>query len=94
MVSFAFAAPDGRTTQVFINLGDNSATLDVEGFVPFGKVIAGMDAVDSLYSGYGETSGGGIRAGKQAPLFDEGNPYLDREFPLLDRIIRAVVEIP
>ena len=91
MVAYAFAVPNGRATQVFINLRDNSSTLDVEPFTPFGKVVEGMDVVDSLYSGYGENSGGGIRAGKQAPLFDEGNPYLDREFPKLDRIIRAVI---
>jgi peptidyl-prolyl cis-trans isomerase A (cyclophilin A) len=53
-------------------------------------VIEGMDVVDSLYSGYGEDSGGGIRAGKQDPLFEQGNAYLDRGFPLLDRIKRAV----
>src|SRR5262245_1110527 len=38
-VAFAFAVPNGRTTQVFFNLGDNSATHDApnkEPFVPFG----------------------------------------------------------
>jgi peptidyl-prolyl cis-trans isomerase A (cyclophilin A) len=90
MISYAFAVPNGRTTQVFINPVDNSSTLDAQGFVPFGQVIEGMDVVDSLYSGYGEDSGGGIRAGKQDPLFEQGNAYLDRLFPLLDRIKRAV----
>ena len=88
-VAFAFAVPNGRTTQVFINLVDNSSTLDAQGFTPFGKVVEGMDVVDSLYSGYGENSGGGIRAGKQTKMFEEGNAYLDREFPKLDRIVRA-----
>jgi hypothetical protein len=46
----------------------------------------------ALYAEYGETAGGGIRAGKQCPLFDGGNAYLDREFPKLDRIIRATIE--
>jgi homoserine O-acetyltransferase len=90
MVAFAFAVPNGRTSQVYISLGDLSSQ-DSQGFAPFGKVVAGMDVVDSLYSGYGETSGGGIRAGKQAPLFEQGNAYLDREYPQLDKIIRAVV---
>ena len=53
-----------------------------------------MDVVDSLYSGYGENSGGGIRAGKQAPLFEEGNAFLDRQFPMLDRLVRASVVDP
>jgi homoserine O-acetyltransferase len=90
-VAFAFAVPNGRTTQVFINLRDNSATHDVEPFVPIGRVIEGMDVADRLYSGYGETSGSGIRAGKQDVLFKEGNPYLLRNFPLLDWIRKALI---
>jgi len=91
-VAFAFKDPNGRTTQVFINLRDNSATHDKEPFVPIAKVIEGMDIVDALYSGYGETSGGGIRAGKQDPLFTGGNDFLKRQFPLLDYIIKATIE--
>jgi cyclophilin family peptidyl-prolyl cis-trans isomerase len=90
-VAFAFKDPNGRTTQVFINLKDNSATHDVEPFVPFARVIEGMDAADALYSDYGERAGGGIRAGKQDPLFAEGNAFLLREFPKLDYIKRATV---
>lgn len=90
-IAYAFAVPNGRTTQVFINLQDNSATHDKEPFVPFGKIIEGLDVADALYSEYGETSGGGIRAGKQTALFEEGNAYLKRNFPLLDYIVRATV---
>jgi peptidyl-prolyl cis-trans isomerase A (cyclophilin A) len=90
-IAFAFAIPNGRATQVFINLRDNSATHDKEPFVPFGKVIEGMDVVDSLNAEYGETSGGGIRGGKQAPLFESGNAWLKENFPRLDYIIRATV---
>jgi hypothetical protein len=50
-----------------------------------------MDVADSLNGEYGETSGGGIRAGKQQPLFDGGNVYLDRTYPRLDRLLRARV---
>jgi cyclophilin family peptidyl-prolyl cis-trans isomerase len=90
-IAYAFAVPNGRTTQVFFNLGDNSETHDREPFVPFGRVVQGMDVVDALYSGYGEASGGGIRAGKQTPLFEKGNVYLDENFPRLDHILRAAV---
>lgn len=90
-VAFAFAVPDGRTTEVFINLRDNSATHDPEAFVPFGKVVAGMGVADALDSEYGEAAGGGIRAGKQEPLFQMGNVYLQRQFPRLDYIQRATV---
>ena len=46
---------------------------------------------DALESGYGEDAGSGIRGGRQQPIFDEGNAYLDRRFPRLDRIVRTRV---
>jgi cyclophilin family peptidyl-prolyl cis-trans isomerase len=87
-VAFAFAVPGGRTTQAFVNLADNRR-LDSQGFAPFGRVVQGMENVDALYSGYGEASGGGIRAGKQEPIFRQGNRWLDAHFPKLDRLLRA-----
>jgi cyclophilin family peptidyl-prolyl cis-trans isomerase len=90
-IAFAFAVPNGRTTQLFINLRDNSKTHDSEPFVPFGKVIEGMDVTDTLNAEYGEESGSGIRAGKQEPLFKDGNAYLESHFPRLDYIKRAAV---
>lgn len=91
-VAFSNTGPDTRSTQVYINLGDNSARNDVEaGFAPFGQVVEGIDVVEKLYGGYGEHSGGGMRAGHQDEMFDGGNAYLDREFPKLDKLIRATV---
>jgi peptidyl-prolyl cis-trans isomerase A (cyclophilin A) len=90
-IAFAFAVPHGRTTQVFFNLKDNSATHDAEPFVPFGRIVEGLDVMDALNAEYGESSGGGIRAGKQEPIFEGGNAYLKRNFPRLDYIIRATV---
>jgi peptidyl-prolyl cis-trans isomerase A (cyclophilin A) len=89
-VAFAFAVPNGRTTQVFISLRDNS-NLDAQGFAPFGEVVGGMDVADALSTEYGENAGGGIRAGRQQPIFDGGNAFLDRAFPRLDRLFRAVI---
>jgi cyclophilin family peptidyl-prolyl cis-trans isomerase len=91
-VAFAFAVPNGRTTQVFVNLRDNSATHDREPFVPFGKVIAGMEIADELNAEYGESAGGGIRGGKQDPIFHGGNRYLEENFPHLDHIKRATIQ--
>lgn len=88
-VAYAFKDPNGRTTQVFINLRDNSATHDGEPFVPFAQVKEGMEVADALYAGYGENSGGGIRAGHQDSLFAGGNKYLQSRYPLLDYIRRA-----
>jgi cyclophilin family peptidyl-prolyl cis-trans isomerase len=90
-IAYAFAVPNGRTTQIFINLQDNTTTHDAEPFVPFGKIVEGLEVADALYSEYGETAGGGIRAGKQSQLFEEGNAYLKRNFPRLDYITRATV---
>lgn len=90
-VAFVFAVPNGRTTQVFINLRDNSATHDKEPFVPFGRVIEGMDAADALNAEYGENAGGGIRAGRQDVVFEGGNAFLQRAFPRLDFIRRATI---
>jgi peptidyl-prolyl cis-trans isomerase A (cyclophilin A) len=91
MVAFAFAEKNARTTQVYIALKDLSDPQDTQGFVPFGRVVEGMDVADALNSEYGESSGSGIRAGKQQPLFDGGNAFLDREFPRLDRLLHAAV---
>jgi homoserine O-acetyltransferase len=91
-VAFSNIGPDTRSTQVYINLGDNTARNDIEaGFAPFGQVIEGMDVVEKLYGGYGEHSGGGMRAGHQDQIFEGGNAYLDREYPKLDKLIRATI---
>jgi homoserine O-acetyltransferase len=86
--AYAMTGRDARTTQIYINTSDQLQQ-DAQGFAPFGKVVEGMDVVDKLYSGYAERSGSGMRAGRQGKLFEEGNAYLDREFPLLDRVIRT-----
>ena len=89
-VAFAFKDPGGRTTQIYISLRDNSYQ-DAQGFVPFGEVVEGMQVADALNSEYGENSGGGIRAGRQQPMFNGGNAYLDRKYPRLDRLLTAAV---
>jgi peptidyl-prolyl cis-trans isomerase A (cyclophilin A) len=85
-------APNSRTTQVFIDYGDNSQ-LDAANFAPFGKVVQGMDVVDSLYAGYGEGAPNGSGP-SQSRVQTEGNVYLDGEFPKLDRILSARVLRP
>jgi peptidyl-prolyl cis-trans isomerase A (cyclophilin A) len=90
-VFFAWAVPNGRTTQVVINLRDNREVHDKEPFVPFGQVIEGMDVADALFDEYGEAAGGGIRAGKQDPVFEGGNDYWRKNFPKLDYIKTARV---
>lgn len=89
-ISFAMTGPDTRTTQLFINLKDNNQ-LDEQGFSPIGFVKEGMEVVDAIYNGYDETSGGGMRGGKQQKLFELGNAYLDKEFPTLDKLIKATI---
>lgn len=92
-IAYAFVKPRTRATQVFINLADHRS-FDAEGFAPFGKVIEGMAVVDGIYAGYGESAGGGMRAGHQNRLFAEGNVWLRRDFPRLDWIERATIMSP
>jgi len=82
-LSFAKQDEDSRTTQVFVNLADRNKALDAQGFSPFGRVVAGMDVVDRLYDGYGETSN------RQGRIHFDGNAFLKREFPKLDYIEKA-----
>jgi peptidyl-prolyl cis-trans isomerase A (cyclophilin A) len=85
-VTFAMAGPNTRTTQIFINFGDNSQ-LDDMGFAPFGQV-RDMNTVDKLFSGYGEGAPRG-KGPSQPRLQSEGNTYLKAEFPNLDYITKA-----
>ena len=95
-LAYAFKDPNGRTTQVFFNLMDNQATHDAPAdgipFVPFARVLEGMDAADAFYDEYGEKAGGGIRGGRQDILFKEGNAFFLRDFPKLDYIKTARVQ--
>lgn len=85
-VTFAKSGiPNSRTTQIFINFGDNS-NLDSMGFSPFGKVVEGMDIVDKIYSGYGENA-----RGVQEQVQTRGNEYLNAKFPKLDGIKKATI---
>jgi peptidyl-prolyl cis-trans isomerase A (cyclophilin A) len=94
-LSFARSGPGTRTTQLYVNLGDNARldTANTFGFPPIAEVIAGIQVVDSLYSGYGEAARAGGRG--QGPSQDsinrQGNAYLTRAFPKLDYVRSARV---
>jgi peptidyl-prolyl cis-trans isomerase A (cyclophilin A) len=89
MVTFAAASTkNSRTTQFFINKLDRNNYLDASGFAPFGQVLEGMEVVDKLYTGYEE-------APSQGTLAVQGEAYVKRYFPRLDKIIKAtVIAIP
>ena len=85
-VTFAkTGAPNSRSTQFYINYGDNSS-LDPQGFAPFGQVLSGMEAVDKLYT-YGKSN-----VPDQSMISAEGNAYLQRDYPKLDFIKKATIE--
>ena len=83
-ITFADAGPDTRTTQVFVNLGNNGPNLDGQGFSPFGRVTSGMSVVNRLYGGYGEQP-----TGMQPQITSQGNAFLRKQFPKLDHIVTA-----
>jgi peptidyl-prolyl cis-trans isomerase A (cyclophilin A) len=84
-VTFAkTGAPNSRSTQIFINYGDNS-NLDSQGFAPFGQVISGMEAVDK-FENYGKN------VPDQGAITNEGNAYLQRDYPKLTVIKKATIE--
>jgi peptidyl-prolyl cis-trans isomerase A (cyclophilin A) len=89
-ITFATSGQDSRTSQVFINFGNNDR-LDGMGFSPFGQVTSGMDVVDALYSGYGEGAPRG-RGPDQGRIQQEGNAYLSKDFPNLDYVKKATIE--
>jgi len=78
-------APNSRSTQIFINLHDNDR-LDSMGFSPFGKVSKGMDVVDKFYGEYGEQT-----TRLQGEIAQQGNKFLDQNFPKLDSIKKATI---
>jgi peptidyl-prolyl cis-trans isomerase A (cyclophilin A) len=81
---------NSRSTQLFINLRDNSESLDPQRFAPVGTVTSGMDVVDDLYAGYGDMAPSG--PGPDATQIQmEGNAYLARRFPHLDYIKKATI---
>jgi cyclophilin family peptidyl-prolyl cis-trans isomerase len=88
-LTYAMAGPNTRTTQLFINYGDNSA-LDKQGFSPFGQVSSGMNVVDALHNGYGEGAPRG-QGPDQGRVQTEGNAYLAKSFPRLDFIKKATI---
>jgi cyclophilin family peptidyl-prolyl cis-trans isomerase len=78
-LTFATSGTDSRTTQLFINLADNSSSLDGQGFAPIGKVVHGMPVVDAIYDGYQERP-------QQDAIQKEGNAYLVANYPRLDYV--------
>jgi len=87
MVTFASTGDkNSRSVQVFISKGDNSY-LDNMGFAPFGEVIEGLDILDMLYSGYDEQV-----TNLQGEIMNQGNAFLEKRFPRLDKITTAVIE--
>jgi cyclophilin family peptidyl-prolyl cis-trans isomerase len=57
------------------------------GFAPFGKVTEGMDVVDKLYGEYAEQ----LKL-LQGRIAEEGNAFLEKNYPQLDGIKKASIE--
>lgn len=89
-LTFAMRGEGTRTTQLFINFIDNSR-LDAMGFAPIGTVVEGMDVVDQIYAGYGESASRGGNGPLAQNIAARGNEYLAESFPELDYIVSAAL---
>lgn len=89
VISFARSGKETRSHDLFINLQNNSPRLDtlmaagVKGYPPMGIVTKGMEVVDSLYSGYGDTV-----FKKYDTLVHNKKAFLE-SFPKLDALKKA-----
>ncbi|MDJ0646744.1 MAG: peptidylprolyl isomerase [Flavobacteriaceae bacterium] len=91
-ISFARGGKETRSTQLFINLKNNSPRLDtifysgVKGFPVIAKVRHGMKVIKSFHKSYGESP-----AKRQDSIQKYGNAYLKKNFPKLDYIKKAYI---
>lgn len=85
-ITFATSGANSRTTQLFINLGDNTF-LDGQGFSPIGRITEGMETVKSINDEYGERP-------NQGQIQTQGNDYIRQHFPNMDYIKRVVIVEP
>lgn len=91
VISFARGGRNDRATQLFVNMTDNPR-LDLQmrngvlGYTPVARVIKGMDNLFRLNAMYGKAP-----ARIQDSLYKYGNPYFDKMFPGLDRILSVTI---
>ncbi len=83
-VAFAASGADTRTTQIYVSLKDNTS-LNGQGFPPFGEVSRGIGGFARIYGGYGDKP-------NQQTIVKLGAAYLKRGFPLMDYVVKAVIE--
>jgi cyclophilin family peptidyl-prolyl cis-trans isomerase len=77
--------PNSRTVEIFINLKDNSAALDRQGFASFAVIDdKGMNVVEMMYDQYGDAAGM-----DQQPMEKQGETYIAQKWPKLDTIRTA-----
>lgn len=90
-LSYSRGNPNTRKTSVFINLRDN-ITYDtitiagVKGFVPFAKIISGMEVAKSFFSDYGNDT-----MKSADTIYFKGNAWMNKKFPGLDLIKEAKI---
>jgi peptidyl-prolyl cis-trans isomerase A (cyclophilin A) len=89
-LTYAHLGANNRTTQLFFNRKDNK-DLDKSGFAPIGKVVTGMEIIDSLYDSYGDMPPRG-QGPDPSKIEVQGNSYLEAHFPRLDYIKKVTIQ--
>lgn len=80
------ALPNSRTTQIFVNIGDNSRSLDRMGFAAFAEIVEGMETIDALNKEYADQP-----TSKQGEMTRLGNAWTRQQFPNLDYVKSAEI---
>jgi len=84
-ISFAKAdKPNTRTTQLFINLKDNTS-LDSKGSAPFAGVVAGMGVLEAVNNPTPDDHGGV----DQSDYIEKGALWIDQHYPDISHIKTA-----
>ena len=88
---FSRGAPNTRKTSIFINLRDNltydtMTVAGVTGFVPFARIVSGMNVAKNFFSEYGNET---LKSADT--IYFKGNAWMLKKYPGLDLIQEAKV---
>jgi hypothetical protein len=89
-LSFAGGGNNTRTTQLFFTLSSSLDFLGSEPWeIPIGTASGSKSVLKALYNGYGDWAPYGSGPAQRL-IYEQGNAYLQENFPLIDYITSCV----